>query len=216
MTIEPGEGLSLPDRVYRLYETLLERDETDLDIEAEADASFPERHLQLVKAICERLAGLLALDGPPSEPTEMLRVARRKLREAKTDPAAPQIKSAIDRLALNLRLGPYAFRGQGGDAGGTRRAHQAYPQRLLQRHDARHYEPLCAASSRPRTAIIRVPDAIPMHGFEGSVDEALVLLRRRMQEALDGINGMLKTGERLKTYPIPSTHLDPQTAKVAS
>ena len=35
LRIEPGEGLSLPERVYRLYEMLLERDETDLGIEAQ-------------------------------------------------------------------------------------------------------------------------------------------------------------------------------------
>ena len=109
LRIEPGEGLSLPERVYRLYEMLLDRDEADLGIEATRDASFPERHGLLVKAICKRLAGLLAIDKPPPEPTELLRLARRRLREAKTDPAAPQIKSAIDRLALNLRLGSFAF-----------------------------------------------------------------------------------------------------------
>ncbi len=81
LRIEPGEGLSLPERVYRLYEMLLERDEADLGIEATRDASFPERHGLLVKAICKRLAGLLALDKPPSEPTELLRLARRRLRE---------------------------------------------------------------------------------------------------------------------------------------
>ena len=32
LRIEPGGGLSLPERVYRLYQTLLERDETDLGV----------------------------------------------------------------------------------------------------------------------------------------------------------------------------------------
>ena len=53
----------------------------------------------------------------------------------------------------------------------------------------------------PRTAIIRVPEPIAMHEFEGSVDEALVLLRRRMQETLDGINGMLSAGGRFEDVP---------------
>ena len=80
LKIEPGEGLALPERVYRLYETLLERDEADLGIEAEPGARSRERQAA-VKAICDRLAGLLALDNPPAEPTELLRLARRKLRE---------------------------------------------------------------------------------------------------------------------------------------
>ena len=55
----------------------------------------------------------------------------------------------------------------------------------------------------PRTAIIRVPEPIAMHEFEGSVEEALALLRERMQDTLDGINGMLSTGGRLRAYPNP-------------
>ena len=201
--IEPGEGLSLPERVYRLYETLLERDETDLGIEARPTSPFAERHSLLVETICKRLAGLLALDRPPLEPTELLRVARRKLREARTDPAAPQIKSAIDRLALNLRLGPFAFSGE------------TVTQEELAEHIKRIRNDHCKGTLRdtlnryvprpagPRTAIIRVPEAIAMHEFEGSVDGALALLRRRMQEALDGINGTLAAEGRLRTYPNP-------------
>ncbi len=55
----------------------------------------------------------------------------------------------------------------------------------------------------PRTAIIRVPEAIAMHEFEGSVDDALALLRGRMQEALDGINETLSAGGRFRLYRNP-------------
>ena len=41
------------------------------------------------------------------------------------------------------------------------------------------------------------------HEFDGSVDDALALLRGRMQETLDGINTMLRAGGRLRTYPNP-------------
>ena len=121
----------------------------------------------LVKAICERLAGLLALDKPPAEPSELLRLARRKLREAKTDPAAPQIKSAVDRLALNLRLGAFAFAGE------------TVTQEELAEHLKRIRNDYCKGTLRdtlnrfvprpagPRTAIIRVPEPIAMHEFEG-------------------------------------------------
>jgi hypothetical protein len=200
LRIEPGEGLSLPKRVYRLYEMLLERDETDLGIEATRDASFPERHGLLVKAICKRLAELLALDKPPPEPTELLRLARRRLREAKTDPAAPQIKSAIDRLALNLRLGSFAFSGetitQEELAEHIKRIRNDYCKGTL-RDTLNRYVPRPAG---PRTAIIRVPEAIAIHEFEGSVDDTLVLLRGRMQEALDG---MLGAARSFGTYPNP-------------
>jgi hypothetical protein len=201
LRIEPGEGLSLPQRVYRLYETLLERDETDLGIEAKVDASFPERHSLLIDAVCRKLGGLLALEKPPAEPTDLLRLARRKLREVKTDPAAPQIKSAIDRLALNLRLGAYAF------------ASETVTQEELAEHIKRIRNDYCKGTLRdtlnryvprpagPRTAIIRVPEPIAMHEFEGSVEDALVLLRRRMQGAIDGINDVLGAGGMLRAYP---------------
>jgi hypothetical protein len=202
LRIEPREGLSLPERVYRLYETLLERDEADLGIEAEPAQSFAERHGLLVDAVCRKLAEVLALDKPPSEPLELLRIARRRLREAKSDPAAPQIKSAIDRLALNLRLGSFAF------------SDETVTQEELAEHIKRIRNDYCKGTLRdtvnryvprpagPRTAIIRVPEPLAIHEFEGSVDDALVLHRRRMQDTLDGINGMLRNGG-LRTYPNP-------------
>ena len=203
LRIEPGEGLSLPKRVYRLYEMLLERDETDLGIEAQPAEAFAERHRLLVKVICDRLAKLLALDQPPFDPSELLRVARRKLREAKTDPAAPQIKSAIDRLALNLRLGSYAFAGeiitQEELAEHIKRIRNDYCKGTL-RDTLNRYVPRPAG---PRTAIIRVPEAIVMHEFEGSVEEVLALLRGRMQEALDEINETLSAGGRSRLYRNP-------------
>ncbi len=203
LRIEPGEGLSLPARVYRLYETLLSRDEADLGIEPEPQQSFAERHGVLIGAVCKRLAGLLALDEPPSETQELFRLARRKLREARTGPTAPQIKSAIDRLALNMRLGSYAFEGetitQEELAEHIKRIRNDYCKGTL-RDTLNRYVPRPAG---PRTAIIRVPEPLAMREFKGSMEEALVLLRGRMQEALNGINEALKAGGRPKTYSNP-------------
>lgn len=201
--IGPGEGLSLPRRVCRLYETLLERDEADLGADTAPGSSFAERHGVVVKAACERLAGLLGLDKPAPEPAELLRVARRTLRDTKTDPHAPQIKAAIDRLALNLRLGSYAFEGE------------AVTQEELAEHIKRLRNDHCKGTFRdtlnryvprpagPRTAIIRVPEPIALHEYEGTVEEALALRRGRMQGAIDDINAALEAGGRLKTYPNP-------------
>ena len=156
-----------------------------------------------MKVICDRLAKLLALDQPPFDPSDLLRLARRKLREAKTDPAAPQIKSAIDRLALNLRLGSYAFAGeiitQEELAEHIKRIRNDYCKGTL-RDTLNRYVPRPAG---PRTAIIRVPEAIVMHEFEGSVEEVLALLRGRMQEALDEINETLSAGGRSRLYRNP-------------
>lgn len=201
--IGSGGGLSLPARVSRLYETLLQRDESDFGIEFKDGQPFAQRHATLLKAICARLAGLLAKDTLPSEPTDLLRVARRKLREAKTDPAAPQIKTAIDRLALNLRLGDFAFTGetvtQEELAEHIKRIRNDYCKGTA-RDTLNHYVPRPAG---PRTAIMRVPEPLAVHEFGGTVDEALALLRTRMQEALDGINDVASGDGRQRTYPNP-------------
>jgi hypothetical protein len=203
LKIAPGEGLPLPQRVFRLYRTQLERDEADLGIEPERTAGFAERHRLLVKAIRARLAGLLALDEPPSDSSELLRVARRRLREAKTDPAAAQIKAAIDRLALNLRLGDFAFAGD------------TVTQEELAEHIKRMRNDYCKGTMRdtmnryvprpagPRTAIIRAPEPLVIDAFYGDAESALVLLSTRMQEALDGINMVLIGDGSLRTYPNP-------------
>lgn len=201
MKIGTGEGLRLNERVYRLYKMLLERDEADLGIVPEPSAGFDVRHRLLVKTTCDRLGGLLTIDTP--EPTELLRVARRRLREAKTDPAAPEIKSAIDRLALNLRLGDFAF------------SSEKVTQEELAEHIKRIRNDYCKGTMRdtlnryvprpagPRTAIIRVPEPLAVHEFDGTVEEALALLRTRMWEALDGINGVVTGDGGARAYPNP-------------
>ena len=55
----------------------------------------------------------------------------------------------------------------------------------------------------PRRAIIRVPEPLGLHEFTGSEDEALDLLRSRMQAALDAINAGLAADGARRTYPNP-------------
>jgi len=200
LKIAAGEGLSLPARVYRLYATLLERDEADLGIEPPSQASFAMRHGALAEAISSRLAGLLALEAAPSD---LLRLARRWLRENRTAPAAPRIKVEINRLALNHRLGDFAFTGD------------RVTQEELAEHIKRIRNDYCKGTTRdtlnryvprpvgPRTAIIRVPEPLAVHEFDGTVEEMLALLRTRMQHELDGINKVTSGDGRRRTYPNP-------------
>ena len=59
----------------------------------------------------------------------------------------------------------------------------------------------------PRRAIIRVPEPLGLHEFEGSVEEALELLRGRMQEALDGDQRNAQRRRSVQLYPksVPRT-----------
>jgi hypothetical protein len=200
LKIAPGEGLPLPERVYWLYETLLARDEGDLGIEPEPQASFAMRHGALARAISSRLAGLLALEAAPSD---LLRLARRWLRENRTDPAAPRIKVEIDRLALNHRLSAFAFTGQ------------TVTQEELAEHIKRIRNDYCKGTMRdtlnryvprpagPRTAIIRVPEPLTVHEFDGTAEEALALLRGRMQQSVEAINHALEAVGGRTTYQNP-------------
>ena len=200
--IEPGEGMTLPGRVYRLYETLIGRDERRLGMEPAATQALVERHRRLVHALCALIADMLDLD-PQREPSDMLRLARRRGREAKDAPNAKEIRSVIDVLALNLRLGSFAF-----ESGTT-------TQEELAEHIKRIRNDYCKGTTRdtmnryvprpvgPRTAIIRVPQPLAMHDFSGTTGDAVTLLRGRMQDALDTINGTLLAEGRLRTYPNP-------------
>ncbi len=200
--IETGEGMTLPGRVYRLYETLLGRDEQRLGMEPEAVQGFAGRHRRLVDALCACLADMLDLD-PQPEPSDMLRLARRKGREARNAPNAAQVKEVVDTLALNLRIGNFAFESE------------TTTQEELAEHIKRIRNDYCKGTTRdamnryvprpvgPRTAIIRVPQPLAMHSFSGTTGEAATLLRGRMQDALDAINRALLAEGRLRTYPNP-------------
>ena len=129
----------------------------------------------------------------------MLRLARRKQREAKTDPAARRSNPpSTDGAQCAPR--PICFPGetvtQEDLAEHVKRIRNDYCKGTL-RDTLNRYVPRPAG---PRTAIIRCPKPIAIHEFEGSVEEALTLLRGRMQEALDGINSALAVSGRLTTY----------------
>ena len=86
------------------------------------------------------------------------------------------------------------------------------PRKSLAEHLKRIRNDYCEGSLRdtlnrfvpqpagPRRAIVRVPEPLGLHAFNGSEDEALDLLRGRMQAALDAINaGLAADGARRTT-----------------
>ena len=58
----------------------------------------------------------------------------------------------------------------------------------------------------PRRAHIRVPEPLALHRFSGSPEEALDLLRGRMQAALDAVNADLASAGGQRRYPNPFHH----------
>lgn len=200
----PGAQATLPQRIYRIYEALLSRDERKLNLQLIDGAAFQQRQGRVVETASSLLLTLLQLDRQLGE-VELLKMARRRAREmAETDPAgAKQAKLLIDMVTLNRRLGSFAF------------ANETVTQEELAEHLKRLRADHCHGTLRdtinrfvpqpagPRTAYIRVPEPLPIHRFEGSVDEALVELRHRMQETLDSINRGLVAQGRLRLYANP-------------
>ena len=113
------------------------------------------------------------------------------------------------------QLGAFAFAGPDDHAGRTRRALEAHPQRLLQRHAARHAQPLRAAARRPAPApssACRSRSACTT--IVGSVDEAVAELQLRMQEPSPG-RGRVEAADGFIFYPNSSIVADEQTGPLA-
>jgi hypothetical protein len=196
--------LPLPLRIHRIYDTLLARDARRLGVSLTGDPSFAERQAKVVEAYSRQLAHLLGVD-PLLTVDELLRTARRRLRARDTlDPEiARDAKALADRLARIRRLGPFAF------------ARETVTQEELAEHLKRIRNDYCAGSLRdtlnrfvpqaagPRRALIRVPEPIALHDFSGAPEDAIELLRARMQAALDLIEVELDVSVRRRRYANP-------------
>jgi hypothetical protein len=204
LRIEPADrSLALPDRVYRIYETLLSRDEEKCGVEADRAAPFRERQKRLVDALCGRLCKLLP-EPAPAGSEEILRAARRFLRQNSPDlEPRREVKSLSEAITRVERVGDFAFTdetvAQEGLAEHIKRIRNDYCKGTM-RDTLNRFVPQPAG---PRTAIIRVPEPIAMHEFQGAPADAMAEIRRRMQATLDGINEGLRAGGMLKTYPNP-------------
>lgn len=106
-------------------------------------------------------------------------------------------------LELNLRLGEFAFAGetvsQEGLAEHLKRIRNDYLKSGL-RDTLNLFVPQPAG---PRTAHIRVPEPLAMHEFDQTDEQALDLVRSRMQAALDAINADLRAKGDVKMYANP-------------
>ncbi|MBA3449013.1 MAG: hypothetical protein H0T56_15675 [Pseudaminobacter sp.] len=204
--IEPSsQGTSLPERVYRIYETLLSRDEETFGIEPDRSAPYAPRQAVLLEAMCDRLSKLLPESPPSPDRDEIMRRARRWLRDSgSADPELrKQVKSFSEAIARILRVGDFAF------------ANQTVTQEELAEHIKRIRNDYCKGTVRdtlnrfvpqpagPRRAHIRVPEPLAIHELQDSPAEASAEIRRRMQQALDIINMGLRDGGDARTYPNP-------------
>lgn len=201
----PAAEISLSKRVFRIYETLLSRDEAAMALTVRSDMPFRTRHKALALALKSALIEIAAIDGLPNTAADIVRRARKRMRQlAGADPeVSKQLKILTDMLAQNLRLDDFAF------------ANEAVTQEELAEHVKRLRNDYCKGSLRdtmnrfvpqpagPRTAHIRVPEPLAIHDFDGTAEEAMAEVRIRMQSALDDINRGIRSTGGLRDYPNP-------------
>lgn len=197
----PVGGISLPQRIYTIYETLLHRDELRLGLAVSRDDAYARRHATVVGSLVERLRHMLSLES--DDPYGLLRLARRSLREsASSADQSSELKLWSEMLTRVMRVGSFAFA----------------PERIGLEELAEHLKRLrndyCRGSLRdtmnrfvpqpvgPRVAHIRVPEPIAVHLLRRDVAGLLEQTRARMQAALDAINAA-RAGEASRRYPNP-------------
>jgi hypothetical protein len=198
-------GAALPVRVYTIYAALLARDEAALGLTMRAGMPFRTRHGALVLALQAALVELAAIDGPPTMPADIVRRARKRVRQlaGADSEVSKRLKVLSDMLALNLRLGDFAFAEatitQEGLAEHIKRIRNDYCKGTL-RDTLNRFVPQPAG---PRTAYIRVPEALDVASFDGTAESMMAEIRLRMQAALDTINRGLRAEGRFRDYPNP-------------
>lgn len=200
---KPESGASPAERVFRIYEALLSRDEQKAGVTPPAGRRFAQRLAALVDAVSARLSEKL----PPAmdDDDDVIRRGRRWLREEgrDADPAIQEIRAGVATLQRLLRLGDFAWQ----------------DETMTQEHVAEHIKRIrndhCKGTLRdtmnaflpqpagPRRAHIRVADPLLMNDFSGSPEDAMQEIRRHMQAALDGINAALGAQGKFRTYPNP-------------
>ncbi|TIU93930.1 MAG: hypothetical protein E5W04_33475 [Mesorhizobium sp.] len=138
---------------------------------------------------------------------ELLRRSRRWLREGKADAdEQKRVRKLAETIQRVQRVGSWAF------------ANQTITQEEIAEHLKRIRNDYCKGNLRdsinrfipqpagPRCAHIRVPEPLALHAYDGSVEEALAVLRSRMQEAVSRIVTELEAAGGFISYPNPFYH----------
>lgn len=184
------KGISLAQRVYLIYSTLLTRDELSLGLTGGESAPFAHRRRLAISAVTLKLAAMLETKEP--DPTELQRLARRKSRALAGESAeADELKRLAAMLTRLGRVGSFAFESpdisQEEIAEHLKRIRNDYCGGTL-RDSFNRFVPQPAG---PRRAIVRVVEPIALHTWRGTAEEAMERARTGMQNELNRINSAL-------------------------
>jgi hypothetical protein len=207
LKIEPNAGDTLPQRVHHIYSALLSRDEAACGLPSVEGATYAERQQMLVTELGRRLGESISLDTAVTDITELLRRSRRWQRENTGDAERQKLVRALaDTIQRLQRVGPWAS------------ASPRISQEEITEHLKRIRNDYCKGGLRdtmnrfipqpagPRCAHIRVPEALGLHEYGGSVDDAVAELHRRMQDKVASTVAEVEAGRGFIFYPNPFYH----------
>ncbi|WP_421913111.1 hypothetical protein [Mesorhizobium sp.] len=195
----------LPERIHHIYAVLLTRDASAYDVQSDPNAFYAERQRELLLELRRRLAKEISIDANSLDPSELLRRSRRWLKESAGE-GQKQARRLMETIQRLQRVGPWAWANplttQEEMAEHLKRIRNDYCKGTL-RDTLNHFAPQPAG---PRCAHIRVPEPLGLHAYDGSIDDAVVELRRRMQEAVTAMVSELEAAGGFISYPNPFYH----------
>lgn len=202
--LKDGQAGATPaSRIHDVYGALLARDAAALGMTARGP-TFRARHENLLADLCRRLSQ--ALDAQPGgNAADLLRAARRQLRDGSLAPSTRgEVSGLADRLERAGRMGAFAW------------ASPTMSQEQAAEHLKRLRSDYCKRTVRDtlgrflpqpvgrRRVVIRVPEPIEVLPGDTDAGKLTLMLRTRLQSALDAINARLQADRVFRrTYPNP-------------
>jgi hypothetical protein len=187
-------AVSSAQQVFDIYDALTRRDFERYGLTASGSSPLRQRHAALLDLLGGMLTEAIGFDKTNASREELLRAARRWLRENRSveKRRREEVRELLDDLARVARLGAFAFEAeditQEQVAEHLKRLRNDYCKGTL-RDSINRFVPQPVA---PRKAIIRVPEPIEILDTKPDVEKILAELRHRLQAALDQINAELR------------------------
>ncbi|MER8574488.1 hypothetical protein NKH19_20165 [Mesorhizobium sp. M1338] len=204
LKIERQATDTLPQRIHHVYSTLLTRDEAACGVRSDEGATYAERRKALVTELGRRLGESISADTASTDTAELLRRARRWQRENTGDAEGQKhVRALADTIQRLQRVGSWAS------------ANPRITQEEIAEHLKRIRNDYCRGGLRdtinrfipqpagPRCAHIRVPEALGLHEYAGSIDDAVAELHRRMQQTITGTVAEVEAKGSFIFYPNP-------------
>ncbi|MER8462770.1 hypothetical protein [Mesorhizobium sp. M1396] len=204
LKIERQATDTLPQRIHHVYSTLLTRDEAACGVRSDEGATHAERRKALVTELGRRLGESISADTASTDTAELLRRARRWQRENTGDAEGQKhVRALADTIQRLQRVGSWAS------------ANPRITQEEIAEHLKRIRNDYCRGGLRdtinrfipqpagPRCAHIRVPEALGLHEYAGSIDDAVAELHRRMQQTTTGTVAEVEAQGSFIFYPNP-------------